>query len=379
MPILVTHAGSLPRGDELDRAYAAASRGEPVDPDELRALVERATFEVVARQAAAGIDVANNGEAPRESFFSYVRERLSGFGDRSRRRPPADMVTLPSYVELKRASMRSDQVRLMRAPACIGPVEHLGTAALDAELALTEQAAGAHRFAELFCTAASPGIVAAAMENRHYASLSGYVAALGEALAPEYRRIVERGHVLQIDAPDLAMERHTLFADRPLGEFLAFARDVVSTINAATAGLDPARVRLHVCWGNYDGPHTLDVELDALLAVLAEARVGALVLAQANPRHAHEVALLPELPPAWSVVLGVVDTTTNYVEHPAVVADRLCRAAEVLGDPGRLTAGTDCGFATAAGLADVAAEVAWLKLDALVAGTRIANERLFGR
>ena len=398
MALLTTHAGSLPRPPELDQLYARASRGEPVDESHLGALVEAATREVMAAQAGAGIDVAGNGEAPRESFFTYVRQRLSGFGvvgpgsggtsERSRRRVMADMSAFPSFVELKRRTYGVESVSVLRPPACVGPVAHVDPGPLQAELDGLERGAaavaadqGQSPFAELFCTAASPGIVAAAMENRHYARDTDYLEAVARALAPEYRAILDAGLVLQIDAPDLAMERHTSFADRPLDEFVDFAERVVAGIAEALGPLSPEerrRVRLHVCWGNYDGPHHLDVPLEAILPVLASAPVGALSLPFANPRHAHEHRLLADggLPPDMDLVAGVIDTTSNYVEHPAVVADRLEAVVGSVGDPARVMAGTDCGFATAAGFSDVAREVVWLKLRALVDGARLASERL---
>jgi 5-methyltetrahydropteroyltriglutamate--homocysteine methyltransferase len=227
-------------------------------------------------------------------------------------------------------------------------------------------------------TAASPGIVAAAMEDRHYPSREAYVRAVAAALATEYHAIVDRGLLLQIDAPDLALERHTLFADRPLAEFLAWVELVVDAVNDALRGIDPAAVRLHVCWGNYAGPHTLDVPLRELLPLLYEARVGALVLSMANPRHAHEHAELERRPPPgdMAVVAGVIDTTTNYVEHPEVVAERLLRVVRAVGDPVRVLAGTDCGFDTSAGIGDVAPSVVWEKLRSLRAGADLAAERL---
>jgi 5-methyltetrahydropteroyltriglutamate--homocysteine methyltransferase len=228
-------------------------------------------------------------------------------------------------------------------------------------------------------TAPSPGIVAAAMQNRHYPDMAGYVAALGEALAQEYRAIADAGFILQIDAPDLAMERHTLFADKPLSEFLDFARLVVAAINKALAGIDPARVRLHVCWGNYNGPHECDVALADIWPEIAKARVGAHVLSLANPRHEHEVALFRSgiLPPAAKLAAGVIDTTSNYVEHIEVVAQRLERAAEAVGDPARLIACTDCGFETSAGYVMIPHEIVWAKLRALHDGARLASSRLF--
>jgi 5-methyltetrahydropteroyltriglutamate--homocysteine methyltransferase len=228
-------------------------------------------------------------------------------------------------------------------------------------------------------TAASPGIVASALENRHYASMPDYVLAVADALRFEYETIVGRGLLLQIDAPDLALERHTLFADRPLGDFLAWVELVVGAINGALRGIDPGRVRLHVCWGNYEGPHTLDVPLEAILPLLYQANVGAFVVSMANPRHAHEYRCFERHPlPADTVlVAGVIDTTSNYVEHPEVVADRLARVVSAVGDPRRVIAGTDCGFDTSAGIGDIAPSVVWEKLRALRAGADLATARLY--
>jgi 5-methyltetrahydropteroyltriglutamate--homocysteine methyltransferase len=378
MAILTTHTGSLPRLAALDACFAAASRDEPVDRTEMAELVAASTEASVAAQAEVGLDIVNNGEAARESFFTYVRERMSGFDGHSNRSIMADRVAFPSFVELKSAARSRDRVSAMSAPACCGPVRHLGLGPIDDELDGFERALAAvgADVVDRFCTAASPGIVAAAMDDRHYGDDRAYIGAVAEALAPEYRRIQERGLLLQIDAPDLAMERHTRFADRPLGDFLRFAATVVEAINTATAGLDADRLRLHVCWGNYDGPHHLDVALADILPVLLDARVGYLVLPFANPRHAHEHRLLSRLPDSMAVVAGVVETTHNYVEHPEVVADRLTAVADSIGDPGRVQAGTDCGFATFAGYAEVAREVAWEKLRSLVAGAALASQRL---
>ncbi len=228
-------------------------------------------------------------------------------------------------------------------------------------------------------TAASPGIVASAMENRHYASMEQYVGAVAAALASEYHTIVDRGLLLQIDAPDLALERHTLFAPRPLADFLGWVELVVDAINDSLRGIDPGRVRLHVCWGNYEGPHTADVALENILPLLYQAHVGALVVSMANPRHAHEYRCFERhrLPDGMLLVAGVIDTTTNYVEHPEVVADRLMRVAGVVGDPRRVIAGTDCGFDTSAGIGDIAPSVVWEKFRALRAGADLATERLW--
>jgi 5-methyltetrahydropteroyltriglutamate--homocysteine methyltransferase len=280
---------------------------------------------------------------------------------------------------MKLPDFRRTMVDLMAAPRAEGPVAYVDRAPVERDLAAFQRlASGA--FVESFMTAPSPGIVACAMENAHYPSLEAYVTALAEALRVEYEAIVGAGLVLQIDAPDLAMERHTLFADRPLADFLAFVDLVVGALDHALAGVPPDRVRLHVCWGNYEGPHDADVPLEAIVERVYRARVGGLVLAMANPRHAHEHRVLARHPPpaAWRLVAGVIDTTTNYVEHPEVVAERIEQAAAAIGDPRRVLAGTDCGFATAAGLGEVASDVVWLKLQALADGARLATYRLFG-
>lgn len=386
MPMLTTHTGSLPRPPELDRLFAARSRGEAVDEDRFSALIASATASVVAAQLEVGIDVVDNGEAPRESFFTYVRERLSGFSGATERPVMADRLAFPSYVALKRAQTTGqDRVSALRPPACCAAVAHRDPVPLHDELdgfaaaLAAAAAAGARTPQATFVTSASPGIVAAAMDNRFYPDDGAYLDAVAEALAPEYRRIVEAGHLLQIDAPDLAMERHTRYADRPLADFQRFVAQVVAAINRSVAGLPRERLRLHVCWGNYDGPHHLDVALADILPLLVEAEVGWLVLPFANPRHAHEYRLLDRLEggagsPAMGIVAGVVETTHNYVEHPEVVADRLRRVLDVVGDASRVQAGTDCGFATFAGYGDVAAEVAWEKLRSMVAGAALVQD-----
>ena len=380
--ILVTHAGSLPRPKALVDLFVRTSRREAVEPAALEAAVEQATRRVIGLQHAAGIDVANNGEQPRESFFTYVQHRMSGFGGASQRPFMRDLTAYPSFVALKMPDFSRTMVNLLAAPKAIGPVAYADRGPLDRECdqlrRLLDETPG--RFADAFLTAPSPGIVAAAMQNEHYPRLEEYVAALATALRTEYETIVGRGFVLQIDAPDLAMERHTLFADRPLDDFLSFVDVVVAAINRALQGLPPERVRLHVCWGNYEGPHDADVPLDAIVERLYAVRVGTLMLALANPGHAHEVRVLAQqpLPAGMRLVAGVVDPTTNYVEHPEVVADRLERVADAVGDPARILAGTDCGFDTAAGLGTVADEVVWLKLRALREGADLASRRLLG-
>jgi 5-methyltetrahydropteroyltriglutamate--homocysteine methyltransferase len=377
--ILTTHTGSLPRPKPLVDCQLRLSRGEAIDADALAAIVEQATRHAVAQQLACGVDVGNDGEQPRESFFTYVRYRMSGFGGQSRRPPVRDVTYYPSFQALYQSQAR---VNLLAAPPrAVGDVRYVNRAPLDRELAVYQKilAEQPSRFVESFWTAPSPGIIAAAMQNDHYHSLPEYIAAVADALRVEYEAIVAQGFVLQIDAPDLAMERHRLFADRPLAEFLDFVALTVSAINRALTTVPPDRVRLHVCWGNYEGPHTFDVPLADLLPHLYEAHVGGLVLSMANPRHAHEYRTFAQnpLPPAWTLVAGVIDTTTNYVEHPEIVADRIELAARAVGDPHRVLAGTDCGFDTSAGVGQVAEEIVWEKLRALYAGAELATRRLF--
>ena len=383
--ILTTHAGSLPRPPELVDLLVRRSRQEQVDEHAFAQAAAAATRRVVAAQREAGIDIGNNGEQPRESFFTYVQHRMSGFGGENERpRIFKDMVAYPNFRDVMLPARRSQQrVSLVRPPKAVGEVRYADRSALEREgadfdAALAEQAGG---FVETFMTAPSPGIIAAAMANEHYARFDDYVRALGEALRAEYEYIVARGHVLQLDCPDLAMERHVAWAERPMSEFLDFVDLTIDTINAALVNIPRERVRLHVCWGNYEGPHTFDVPLADILSRLYAAHVGALLLSMANPRHAHEYRLFAHqpLPDGMVLIAGVIDTTTNYVEHPEVVADRIELVARAVGDPRRVIAGTDCGFDSAAGFNLVADDVAWEKLRALRQGADIASARLFTR
>lgn len=336
--------------------------------------MEAATAAVIAKQVDAGIDIGNDGEQARESFVTYVQHRMTGFGGRSQRSLMRDLREHPDFVELALPRRERTKVNLMSAPAAIGDVAYRDTSELDAECALVTGAP----FVRTFMTACSPGIVCSTMENQRYASMEEYVRAVAAALRTEYRSIVDRGLLLQIDAPDLALERHTMFADRPLSDFLAWVELVVDAINGALEGIDPQDVRLHVCWGNYEGPHTHDVPFTDIQPLLYRSDVGALVVSMANARHAHEVRCFEErpLPDHMRLVAGVIDTTSNYVEHPEVVADRIERAVRTVGDPGRVIAGTDCGFDTTAGIGDVAPSLVWEKLRALRSGADLAAGRL---
>jgi len=270
----------------------------------------------------------------------------------------------------------------MNAPQAIDEVRYRDAAPIREECDQLARLLEPHqgRFAEAFVSVPSPGIIAAAMQNAYYDTLEDYVQALGKALSTEYRAVTEAGFVLQIDAPDLAMERHTLFREQPLATFLGFVRTVVDALNAALSDIPPERVRLHVCWGNYEGPHDEDVPLEEIWGEIERATVGGFLLSMANPRHAHEFRLFERvtLPEGAVLVPGVIDTTTNYVEHPETVADRIERIARVVDDPRRVIAGTDCGFETSAGFATVDPTIAWSKFRALVEGAALASKRLFG-
>ena len=336
------------------------------------------------KQIEAGIDVGNNGEQQREGFFLYVQHRMSGFGGAgSAGRAATSPATRSSRRMLRAAAWpAATAVSNFRPPKAIGEVRYLDPAAVDAECedfrAVLEQTAGG--FVEPFLTAPSPGIVAAAMQNRHYDTEEAYLAALADALRVEYEAIVGHGFLLQLDCPDLALERHITYQDRPLGDFLGFVERVVAAINRALANVPRERVRMHVCWGNYEGPHDQDVPLADILPIIRQAHVGGFVFPFANPRHAHEYRCFAGdvvLDDDQVLVAGVIDTLTNFVEHPEVVAERIERVAAAVGDPRRVLAGTDCGFDTSAGMGRVAEDVVWAKLSALADGARLASERLF--
>jgi 5-methyltetrahydropteroyltriglutamate--homocysteine methyltransferase len=382
--IRTTHTGSLPRPRALTRLFARRQRGETVDTAELAAASRAAVQAIVPRQIAAGIDIPNDGEQGRESFVLYLRDRLTGLGGESRRVPFQDVAAYPEFAEDLRASFAGKETASLTAhlPAAIGDIAYVGDAAMAAECAEFRNAlAQAGAQGEAFLAAPSPGIVAAVVQNRHYATEDAYLDALAAALRAEYAAIIAAGFTLQLDCPDLALERHGAWQDRPLSDFLDFCERVVAAINRAIEGLPKDRIRLHVCWGNYEAPHDSDVPFADIWPVIRGARVGGFVLPFANPRHAHEHRVFRTAPLADDQVLvaGVIDTLTNMVEHPEVVAERLERIAESLGDPHRLLAGTDCGFDTSAGRGRVSSDVVWAKLRSMAEGARIASDRLIGR
>ena len=381
--ILTTHTGSLPRPRELTKLYALRARGEAVDAAEIDRAGRDAVTAVVRKQQAAGIDVGNNGEQPRDSFFLYLKERLTGLGGSWERPSRADVDRYPEFKRMwtEQHAARAQVSALGGLPKAIGEVRYRDARAIEDECrdfnAVLATNPGV--FVEAFMSAPSPGILATAVRNEHYDSMESYLAALGRALQVEYEAIVKNGLLLQIDAPDLALERHITWKDKPTSEFVAFVELVVATINRAIANVPRDRVRLHVCWGNSESPHDSDVPLEDILPALQQANVGGFVLPFANPRHAHEFKCFAKHPlkDDQLLVAGVIDSLTNFVEHPEVVADRIERVAAVVGDPTRVLAGTDCGFDTSAGIGDVAPSLVWEKLRSLRAGADIATDRLF--
>jgi 5-methyltetrahydropteroyltriglutamate--homocysteine methyltransferase len=378
--ILTTHTGSLPRPRALTRLHARRARGEAVDLAELEAASRAAVQAIVPKQRQAGIDIPNNGEQGRESFVLYLRDRLTGLGGSSGRGGFADVEAYPEFKEDLKASFAGKETASVTSnlPAAIGPVEYVGDAAMRAECDEFRAAFGSA--GEAFLAAPSPGIVAAVVRNEHYESDDAYLAALAAALRHEYAAIIQAGFTLQIDCPDLALERHGAWQDRPLADFLDFCTRVVGAINDAIADLPRERIRMHVCWGNYEAPHDADVPFEDIWPVIRQAKVGGFVLPFANPRHAHEHRVFRKAPLADDQILvaGVIDTLTNFVEHPEVVAERLERIAQSIGDPTRLLAGTDCGFDTSAGRGRVSSDVVWAKLRTMAEGARIASGRLLG-
>ena len=374
--ILTTHTGSLPRPEGLVAMLGAVSRGEPVAGDALDAAAQEAVAGVVASQLAAGVDVINNGEQSRVSFSTYVTQRMSGFGGSWTRRGHRDQNEFPAVA-------RPRVVQLMRdVPTCVGPLSYQRLDLVEQECRQTLDAVSAApgEPTELFMTAASPGIVALTLANRYYDRHEDYVFALAEELRKEYEIIVGHGFTLQLDCPDLAMERHVSYQDEPLSAFRDLVSLHVRAINHSLANVPRDRVRLHVCWGNSEGPHHYDVPLEDILDLLYEANVGALVMEMANPRHAHEHRVYHDrpLPDGMLLMAGVIDTKTNYVEHPRLIADRLHQAvAAAGGDPTRVLAGTDCGFDTSAGSNRVDAGIVWLKLQAMREGADLASRELF--
>ena len=380
--ILTTHAGSLPRPLSLVDLYAKRARGEVIDTEVLVKESDVATHWVLNQQARVGIDIPSNGEQSREAFFLYVQHRMSGFGGRWSRLSGSELNNYPEFSAARKAAIKGmNAVSNFEPPMANAPIVYTGSTENAKEINLFKTALKPHQnvFTDTFITAPSPGIIATAIKNNYYLNDDEYLDALANAIRTEYKAAIDAGFILQIDAPDLGLERHTLFHDKPLDDFIQFIDKVIVRINKMLEGLPRNRVRLHVCYGNYESPHDKDVPLEYILPSLLEANVGGFLFPFANSRHQHEIKLFKDhkLNTDQYLIVGAIDTLSVVVEHPEVIADRLELAAESLGSATQVMAGTDCGFDTSAGMGRLTSDVVWSKLSALKDGARIASNRLF--
>ena len=370
--ILTTHTGSLPRPPDLLAMLEALDAGTLEDRAAFDARVRAATQEIVRLQAEAGADVVNDGEQGKVGYSTYVRQRLTGFGGESTVRGRADWADFPE------AAARAERRSTVARPACNGPVEWEDRAAVERDTANLRAALDGAQVTEAFMTAASPGVIAHFLPNQHYPSREAYLARLADVMKEEYDAVHRAGFVLQIDCPDLAMGRHLGFPESSSAEFVKIAEGNIEALNHALRDIPADRMRLHLCWGNYQGPHHRDIPLKEILRAVLKARPQGLSFEGANPRHEHEWVVFREirLPDDKVIIPGVLDTTTNFIEHPELVAQRLVRYAEAVGRE-RVIAGSDCGFATFGRSNLVEPEIAWAKLRAMAEGARLASARLW--
>jgi len=379
--ILTTHVGSLPRSEALSELLVRREAGESYDPAQLDAEMDKAVRHVVAKQKEAGIDSGNDGEQQRVGFQTYVPQRMSGFGGESKRRRGREFEEFPELVQY--LTRRFPNVsRQQNAPEAQGELHYHDTSAIEREIARFKKIAGEGKpFMESFMTAPSPGIIASTMLNAFYDTNEAYLAAIAREMSNEYMAIHKAGLVLQIDAPDLAMDRTMFYRDGSDADFVKAVELHVAMINKGIAGIPRDEVRLHICYGNWEGPHIHDIALEKILPALYQASVGALSIEFSNPRHAHEYGALKRVPFPKDMILvpGVVESTSNFVEHPEVVARRIEEAVAAIGDRERVIASTDCGFGTFTRREWVIEPAVWLKLKAIRDGADIASARLWGR
>ena len=373
--ILTTHVGSLPRPQEVADLLFAQDRGERYDPAHFDEVMRRGVSEAVRLQQAAGIDIVSDGETSKISYATYIRHRLTGFEGDSPRPTPQDIDELPDYRDKLVAQGAS--AKYLR-PVCKGPIKVKDREPLGRDIGRIKEALAQSNVAEGFMNAVSPGTIAVFQPNEYYSSHAAYIEALADAMREEYETIVQSGLLLQVDCPDLAMGRHSRFRDLTDEEFLRAAEVQVDALNHALANVPADRTRLHICWGNYEGPHTHDIPLVRVLPLLFKAKPMALLIEGANPRHEHEWEIWKtyRLPSEKILVPGVLDSSCNFVEHPELIAQRLIRFAENVGRE-RVIAGTDCGFGTFAGFGPVHPSVCWLKMRSLAEGAALASKKLW--
>jgi 5-methyltetrahydropteroyltriglutamate--homocysteine methyltransferase len=373
--ILTTHVGSLPRSKEVTDGVFAKENEQSFDPAELAATITAAVDEVVARQVEVGVDVVSDGEMSKISYATYIKDRITGFAGDSERNPPADLEEFPGF--LQRQS-NSGGTPSYKRPCCVGEIAVKDMQPLREDLDNFSSAVQKHGAAEGFMNAASPGVIALFQPNKHYASHEEYLHALADAMRAEYEAIVDAGFILQLDSPDLGLGRHMLFKDKPEEEYIALANLHVEVLNDALRNVPEEKVRLHVCWGNYEGPHHCDAPMETVLPIAMRAKPQALLFESSNPRHAHEWEVFRDasIPQDKVLVPGVIDSTTNFVEHPRLVAQRIERFADIVGRE-RVIAGTDCGFSTFAGFGAVDEDIVYAKLGAMVEGASLASKQLW--
>ena len=369
--ILTSHVGSLPRPDDLVAMLAARDRGDDYDAAALASRVTSATHEIVAKQVAAGVDVVNDGEMGKFVYATYVKERLSGFKGEKDRPVPKDLQDFPNYAQ------RIGWPAITR-PVCSSPLDPLDSSAVAADIENLRAATHGTGAVDVFMSAASPGVISAFLKNDYYPSHEAYLMALADIMKAEYDAIHQAGFVLQLDCPDLAMSRHIHFNQFDHETYAKMQALQVRALNHATRDIPAEDMRLHLCWGNYEGPHHHDVALAEIIETVLTARPAGLSFEAANPRHAHEYKVFAEVDVPEHKVLfpGVLDTTTNYIEHPELVADRICDFANIVGRE-RVIASTDCGFSTIAGAPLVDPEIVWAKFEAMTEGARLASRRLW--
>ena len=374
--ILTSHVGSLPRTQDVVDFIFAREREEAFDQQGFDACMTGACAETVRRQIDAGIDIVSDGETSKISYATYVKDRYTGFSGDSPRNAPGDLKMFPSF--LQRLADAGGTPQYAR-PMCTGEVRSKGQQELMADIANLKAGMETHSAKRGFMNAASPGVISLFLQNQHYKTREAYLAALADAMKEEYETIVGSGLDLQLDCPDLALSRHMLFEDLSDDEFIAVAEMHVEALNHALRDVDPANVRVHICWGNYEGPHVCDIDMDKVFGTLMRTRARYILFETSNPRHAHEWTVFRdragEIPDDKVLVPGVVDTTTNFVEHPELVAQRIERFVGIVGAD-RVIAGSDCGFGTFAGFGAVDPEIAYAKLATLADGAALASSRL---
>ncbi|MEO1795010.1 MAG: cobalamin-independent methionine synthase II family protein, partial [Pseudomonadota bacterium] len=373
MTLATTHVGSLPRGQTTVDFLFARERGEAYDADAFDAAMTSAVDEIVRRQVESGVEIVSDGETSKISYATYVKDRYTGFSGDSPRNAPADLKLFPSFLErLANAGGTPQYAR----PMCTGEVRSKGQGELEKDIANLKAAMKTHGAKRGFMNAASPGVISLFLQNDFYPTREAYLAALADAMRDEYRTITDAGLDLQLDCPDLALSRHMLFADKTDAEFLKIAAAHVEALNHALADVPQDKVRVHICWGNYEGPHVCDIAMDTVFDTLMQTKSRYVLFETSNPRHAHEWTVFrdrkSDIPDEKVLVPGVLDTTTNFVEHPKLVAERLARFVEIVGAD-RVIAGTDCGFGTFAGFGAVDPEIAWAKLNALAEGAALVG------